>query len=462
MNDKAEDIRRKILEMVGEYYRLKFSGRSFNAGRDYVRYAGRVFDDKELKNLVDSSLDFWLTSGRYSEEFESRFAEFVGVEYAMLTNSGSSANLLALTALTSHLLGDKRLKPGDEVMTVAAGFPTTVNPIIQNGLIPVFVDVEIGTYNINIEELKKAISDKTRAIMIAHTLGNPFNIEEVMKLVEEYDLWLVEDCCDALGSRYLLPSSNPPNLQSSNPLSIKSSSNYSHVGTFGDVASCSFYPAHHITMGEGGIVFTDNDLIARAVISIRDWGRDCYCKGGENNTCGKRFSGKYGDLPYGYDHKYVYSHIGYNLKVTDMQAAIGVAQLEKLPGFIQRRKENFKKWRAVFEKWEDFFILPQASENSDPSWFAFPVSVKEESPFTRNELVNYLSLNKIETRNLFGGNLIKQPAYRDIKKRVVGNLKNTDFVMNNTFFLGTYPGLTDEMISYVSDVLKNFITQKVK
>jgi CDP-6-deoxy-D-xylo-4-hexulose-3-dehydrase len=444
MNDRAEEVKKKILDMVEEYYRLKFGNKSFKPGSDYVRYAGRVFDDKELKNLVDSSLDFWLTSGRYSEEFETRFAEFVGVEYAMLTNSGSSANLLALTSLTSHLLGDKRLKPGDEVITVAAGFPTTVNPIIQNGLTPVFVDVEIGTYNINIDELKKAINEKTRAIMIAHTLGNPFNIEEVMKLVEKYDLWLVEDCCDALGSRYFY------------------NGEYRHVGTFGDVASCSFYPAHHITMGEGGIVFTNNDLIARAVISIRDWGRDCYCKGGENNTCGKRFSGKYGDLPYGYDHKYVYSHIGYNLKVTDMQAAIGVAQLEKLPEFIKRRKENFDKWMTVFGKWEDFFILPKPSDNSDPSWFAFPVSVKEDAPFTRNEVVNYLSLNRVETRNLFGGNLIKQPAYKDIKKRVIGDLKNTDFIMNNTFFLGTYPGLTEEMISYVSEVLESFITQKVK
>jgi CDP-6-deoxy-D-xylo-4-hexulose-3-dehydrase len=444
MNDRAEEVKKKILDMVEEYYRLKFGNKSFKPGSDYVRYAGRVFDDKELKNLVDSSLDFWLTSGRYSEEFECRFAEFVGVEYAMLTNSGSSANLLALTSLTSHLLGDKRLRPGDEVITVAAGFPTTVNPIIQNGLIPVFVDVEIGTYNINIDELKKAINEKTRAIMIAHTLGNPFNIEEVMKLVKKYDLWLVEDCCDALGSRYFY------------------NGEYRNVGTFGDVASCSFYPAHHITMGEGGIVFTNNDLIARAVISLRDWGRDCYCKGGENNTCGKRFSGKYGDLPYGYDHKYVYSHIGYNLKVTDMQAAIGVAQLEKLPEFIKRRKENFNKWITVFGKWKDFFILPKASDNSDPSWFAFPVSVKENAPFTRNEVVNYLSLNRVETRNLFGGNLIKQPAYKDIKKRVIGDLKNTDFVMNNTFFLGTYPGLTDEMISYVSEVLESFITQKVK
>jgi len=465
MNEK--EIREEINKLIEKYYEIKFKNKKFNPGKDYVRYAGRVFDEKEIQNLVDASLDFWLTSGRYSEEFEMKFADFVGVEYAILTNSGSSANLLALTSLTSHLLGEKRLKAGDEVITVAAGFPTTLNPIIQNNLIPVFVDVDLATYNVNIEQLRKAISKKTKAIMIAHTLGNPFNIEEVLKIVKEYDLWLVEDCCDALGSRYLIPSSNPPILQSSNPsissiTSNSSNTNSFHLGTFGHVATCSFYPAHHITMGEGGIVFTNDDTIARAVTSIRDWGRDCYCKGGENNTCGKRFSAKYGDLPYGYDHKYVYSHIGYNLKVTDMQAAIGVAQLDKLHKFIDIRKQNFKKWMEVFKKYEKFFILPQATPNSDPSWFAFPISIRENLPFSRNELVNYLAENKIETRNLFAGNLIKQPAYLNIPKRVVGDLKNTDYIMNNTFFLGTYPGLTDEMISYVSDVLKNFITQKVK
>jgi len=438
-----KELRKKILDMVEEYYKVRFGDKRFEPGKDYVRYAGRVFNERELINLVDSSLDFWLTSGRYSEEFESKFSEFVGVDYAMLTNSGSSANLLALTALTSHLLGDDRLEPGDEVITVAAGFPTTVNPIIQNGLVPVFVDVEVGTYNIDIESLKKSISDKTKAIMIAHTLGNPFNVEEVLKVVEENDLWLVEDCCDALGSKYFYKGE------------------WKHVGKFGDVATCSFYPAHHITMGEGGIVFTDNDLIARAVMSLRDWGRDCYCKGGENNTCGKRFSGKYGELPYGYDHKYVYSHIGYNLKVTDMQAAIGVAQIEKLPEFIRRRKENFRRWEEVFKGWEEFFILPAATKNSDPSWFAYPISVNDKAPFSRNEVVSYFSKNKIETRNLFGGNLVKQPAYLNVNKRVVGELVNTDFVMNNTFFLGTYPGLTDEMINYVSYILEDFITKKI-
>lgn len=435
MKSKEKELKEKIFRLVEEYYELKFRNRKFEAGKDVVKYAGRVFDEKELKLLIDSSLDFWLTSGRYAEEFEKKFSDFVGVKYAMLTNSGSSANLLALTSLTSHLLGDKRLKPGDEVITIAAGFPTTLNPIIQNNLIPVFVDVDIPTYNINVNELERAITPRTRAIMIAHTLGNPFNLEKVMEIKRKYNLWLIEDCCDALGSIY----------------------DGKMVGTFGDVATCSFYPAHHITMGEGGIVFTNNDRIARAVVSIRDWGRDCYCKVGVSNTCGKRFSGKYGDLPYGYDHKYVYSHIGYNLKITDMQAAIGVAQIEKLPRFIKIRRENFSKWYKIFKKYEKYFILPQATEKSDPSWFGFPLSVKPESIFTRNELTNYLSKNKIETRNLFAGNLIRQPAYLNIEKRVYGDLKNTDFIMNSTFFIGTYPGITESMMEYVDRKISEFI-----
>ncbi len=442
MENKEKEIRAKISQLVKEYYDLKFVEKKFNPEKDQVRYAGRVFDEKEIQNLVDSSLDFWLTSGRYSEEFERRFSEFLNVEYSMLTNSGSSANLLALSSLTSPLLGEKRLKSGDEVITVAAGFPTTVNPIIQNNLVPVFVDIDLETYNVNIDEVKKAISPKTKAIMIAHTLGNPFNIAEILNVVRENRLWLIEDCCDALGSRY--------NLNGS----------FRNVGTFGHVATCSFYPAHHITMGEGGMVFTNDDIIARAVISIRDWGRDCYCKGGENNTCGKRFSGKYGDLPYGYDHKYVYSHIGYNLKVTDMQAAIGCAQLDKLPSFISYRKENFKKWTSIFSKFEELFVLPKSTENSDPAWFAYPLSVKGNAPFTRNALVDYFASKRIETRNLFAGNIVKQPAYLNIKKRIVGDLKNTDFVMNNTFFLGTYPGLKEDMINYAEKVLKDFIYQR--
>lgn len=448
MENREKELRTKISQLVKEYYDYKFADKSFNPQKDPVRYAGRVFNEKEIQNLVDSSLDFWLTSGRYSEEFESAFAQFIGIEYAMLTNSGSSANLLALSSLTSPLLGEKRLKPGDEVITVAAGFPTTVNPIIQNNLVPVFVDVDIPTYNINIEELKKAIGPKTRAIMIAHTLGNPFNIKEVLEIVRKHDLWFVEDCCDALGSKYSLNTSTPPHSHTSN------------LGTFGHVATCSFYPAHHITMGEGGMVFTNDDTIARAVVSIRDWGRDCYCKGGENNTCGKRFSGKYGELPYGYDHKYVYSHIGYNLKVTDMQAAIGCAQLEKLPSFISARKENFKKWEKVFSKFENFFILPKACENGDPAWFAYPVSVREKAPFSRNKLVDYLASKLIETRNLFAGNIVKQPAYLNIEKRIPGSLNNTEFIMNNTFFLGTYPGLKPEMIDYTAEVIEKFISEQ--
>jgi len=435
MNKTETQLRAEISDLVKEFYDLRYQNRKFVKGKSPVRYAGRVFDEHELQLLVDSSLDFWLTSGRYSEQFEAQFAEFVGTEYAMLTNSGSSANLLALTSLTSPLLGEKRLKSGDEVITVAAGFPTTVNPIIQNNLIPVFLDIELGTYNINVNDLEKALSSKTRAIMLAHTLANPYNLQVIKEFVKTNDLFLVEDCCDALGSTY----------------------HGRHVGTFGHVATCSFYPAHHITMGEGGMVFTNNDTIARAIVSLRDWGRDCYCKGGENNTCGKRYSGKYGDLPQGYDHKYVYSHIGYNLKVTDMQAAIGVAQMEKLPLFIKKRKENFLQWLEGFKELESYFILPHATEESDPAWFAFPLSVKEEAPFTRTDLATYLAEKGIETRNLFAGNITKQPAYLGIEKRIIGNLHNTDYAMNNTFFLGTFPGMQSDMIVYTLDVIKEFL-----
>ena len=437
MAKTEQHLRARILEMVKEYHDVKYVNREYIPGKTPVRYAGRVFDEKELQLLVDASLDFWLTSGRYSEQFEAEFADFVGAEYALLTNSGSSANLLALTALTSHLLGERRLKPGDEVITVAAGFPTTVNPIIQNGLIPVFLDIELGTYNIKVEELNKALSPKTRAIMLAHTLGNPYNLDVISDFVKRHDLFLVEDCCDALGSTY----------------------RGKHVGTFGHVATCSFYPAHHITLGEGGMVFTNDDTIAKAVTSLRDWGRDCYCKGGENNTCGKRFTGTYGELPQGYDHKYVYSHIGYNLKVTDMQAAIGVAQMEKLPYFIEMRKANYKVWLEGCKQFEQYFILPHATEHSDPSWFAFPISVREDAPFTRTELTNHLAMKGIETRNLFAGNIIKQPAYLNIEKRVVGSLKNTDFAMNNTFFLGTFPGMKLEMIQYSLKCIADFCRQ---
>ncbi len=431
-------LRDEIQTLVKQYYQVKFAAKTFEPGKSPVRYAGRVFDEKEIQSLVDSSLDFWLTEGRYAEEFQAMFAEFVGTEFAILTNSGSSANLLAFTALTSELLGNRRLKPGDEIISVAAGFPTTVNPIIQNNMVPVFCDVELGTYNVNIDQLRKAIGPKTRAIFLAHTLGNPYDLDAIVELVKEHDLWLIEDCCDALGSTY----------------------KGKHVGTFGHVATCSFYPAHHITIGEGGMIFTDDEVIARSVTSFRDWGRDCYCKGGENNTCGKRFTGQYGTLPKGYDHKYVYSHIGYNLKVTDMQAAIGVEQMKKLPGFVARRKENFRSWSEGFARWGDKFLLPAATPGSDPSWFAFPVTVKPSAGFSRTELTNYLSSHSIETRTLFAGNLLRQPAYLNITHRVADSLDNTDTIMNDTFFLGTYPGLTQDQIDHSLRLIEEFITSR--
>ena len=439
MAKTEKELREQIAYLVKKFYEVKFASRPFMAGTNPVHYAGRVFDEKELQSLVDSSLDFWLTSGRYSQEFEQLFCDFVGAEYAFLVNSGSSANLVAFASLMSPLLGERALKRGDEVISVAAGFPTTLNPIIQNGMIPVFVDVEIGTYNIDPEALKNAIGPKTRAIFLAHTLGNPYDLDVVMELVKKHDLWLIEDCCDALGSTY----------------------KGKMVGSFGHIATCSFYPAHHITMGEGGCVFTNDDTLARAARSIRDWGRDCYCAGGENNTCGKRFSAQYGTLPKGYDHKYVYSHIGYNLKVTDMQAAIGVEQIKKLSSFIEKRKENFRLWTEGFSKWPELFILPRPTEGADPSWFAFPVTVKPSSGFTRTELTDYLNNHLVETRNLFGGNLLRQPAYQGIEHRVApGGLENTDIIMNNTFFLGTYPGLTKEQIEYTLKVIDDFMKNK--
>lgn len=436
-----KELRAEIANLVKDFYDVKFGNKDFIPGKNPVHYAGRVFDQHELQNLVDSSLDFWLTSGRYSQEFEELFCEFTGAEYSFLVNSGSSANLVAFASLLSPLLGAKALKRGDEVISVAAGFPTTVNPIIQSGLIPVFVDVEVGTYNIDPEQLQKAIGPKTKAIFLAHTLGNPYNLDVVTQLVKQHDLWFIEDCCDALGSTY----------------------KGKMVGSFGHISTCSFYPAHHITMGEGGCVFTNDDTLARAARSIRDWGRDCYCSGGESNTCGKRFSAQYGTLPKGYDHKYVYSHIGYNLKVTDMQAAIGVAQLKKLPDFIHRRKENFRLWTEGFKSLPDCFILPRATEGSDPSWFAYPVTVKEGAGFTRTQLTDYLNNHLVETRNLFGGNLLRQPAYQDIEHRVApGGLTVTDRIMNDTFFLGAYPGLTKEKIDYTIETIKTFIETKRK
>jgi len=434
MKQEETIIRKDIFEKVRELYSLKFKNKKFIPGKTPVRYAGRVFDENELINLVDSSLDFWLTAGRYAEEFESRFAEYFDVSDAILVNSGSSANLVALSTLTSIKLGDKRLKPGDEVITVAAGFPVTIAPIIQNGLIPVFVDVNISTYNAIPEQIEDAISSKTKAIFMAHTLGNPFDLDQVLEIVEKHDLWLVEDNCDAVGSTY----------------------HEKLTGTFGHLASVSFYPAHHMTLGEGGCVLTNDDNLARIARSFRDWGRDCYCGPGENNTCGKRFTQQFGSLPYGYDHKYIYSEVGYNLKVTDMQAAVGVAQLDKLEGFTQKRKENFNKLYEGLKLFEDRIVLPQATSNSDPSWFCFLITVRENAGFSRNDFTGFLEMNAIETRNLFAGNLICQPAFQDKPMRTINDLRNTDYIMNNAFFVGVYPGIDDEQIEYMLDTFIKF------
>lgn len=440
----ASALRLKILELVREYYDAAFPKREFVPGESLVSYAGRVFDEREIVNLVDSGLDFWLTTGRFADEFEKSFAKFFGRRHAHLVNSGSSANLLALSTLTAPQLderprkwgGKAALKPGDEVITVAAGFPTTLNPIIQNRLVPVFVDITIPTYNIDVTQLEDALSEKTAAVMIAHTLGNPFDLDAVMEFVQRHHLWLIEDCCDALGSTY----------------------QGRHVGTFGDLATVSFYPAHHMTMGEGGAVIEDRGLLKMLVDSYRDWGRDCWCDPGKSNTCGKRFGWEQGELPYGYDHKYTYSHIGYNLKVTDMQAAVGLAQLDKVGEFIAARRRNFAMLYQRLADLEEFLILPKATEGADPSWFGFPVAVREDAPFTRAEAINHLEDRKISTRLLFGGNLIRQPAYLNIEHRVVGDLTNTDFVMNNVFWVGVYPGLTTPMIDYMSETIHQLPT----
>ena len=431
----AADTRTEILDLVSRYYRERHAPQPFDPVRDPVRYAGRVFGEEELRSLVDSSLDFYLTASRFTEEFEAGLAGYLGVSDALFVNSGSSANLVAITALTSPKLGARRLKPGDEVITVAAGFPSTVAPIAQNGLVPVFVDVRLGDYNADPEQLRAAVSPRTRAIMLAHTLGVPFDLDTVMELVEKDDLWLVEDNCDALGSRY----------------------RDRLTGTFGHLATSSFYPAHHITTGEGGMVVTDDDELARIARSVRDWGRDCYCAGGENNTCGKRFGQQFGSLPHGYDHKYVYSHLGYNLKATDMQAAIGCAQLARLDGFIAARKRNHARLLEALRLYEDRVILPVAPPHADPSWFCFVITVREEAGFTRNELTGFLEANRIETRTLFSGNLLRHPAFETIERRVVGELTNTDAVMNRTFFVGVYPGIDDARMDYVIDAFGRFM-----
>lgn len=433
----SELIRKQIHELIIKYYNEKFSEEDFNPEKDIVNYAGRIFNEKELINLVDSSLDFWLTSGRFSEEFVEKLEDYFDVENVILTNSGSSANLLALSALTSLKLGNDRLKSGDEVITVAAGFPSTLAPIIQNQLVPVFVDVNIGTYNIITKNIEEAISEKTKAIFLAHTLGNPFNLDVIMSLADKYNLYVIEDNCDALGSRY----------------------NNKLTGTFGDIATGSFYPAHHITTGEGGCLIVEDDELAKIIKSYRDWGRDCYCESGENNTCGKRFSQQFGTLPFGYDHKYVYSHIGYNLKMTEIQAAIGAAQMDKLEGFIETRISNYNKLFQGLVNYSKYLILPEATHNSKPSWFCFIISVKQNEKFTRNDLVKFLNERKIETRNLFAGNLLRQPAFENIKHRVVGELKNTDYIMNNTFFVGNYPGINQKKIDYIISKFDEFFLE---
>jgi CDP-6-deoxy-D-xylo-4-hexulose-3-dehydrase len=429
-----EQIKQQIFALVEQYSALHFTEKSFLPGSSVVPPSGKVIGANELKHMVDATLDGWLTTGRFNEAFEKRFAEFVGVAYALTTTSGSSANLLAFTALTSHKLGDRALKPGDEVITVAAGFPTTVNPMLQNGMVPVFVDVDILTYNIDPAKIVAAVSDKTRAIMVAHTLGNPFDLDAVMAIAKQHNLWVIEDCCDALGSRY----------------------KGQHVGTFGHIATCSFYPAHHITMGEGGMVFTRDHELKKIIESFRDWGRDCYCAPGCDNTCGKRFGWQLGSLPFGYDHKYTYSHLGYNLKITDMQAACALAQMDRLPEFIEARKRNFNYLKDRLKSCEEFLILPEATPNSDPSWFGFPITLREVAGVSRVELLTYLDQYKIGTRLLFAGNLTRQPYFEGRNYRISGNLANTDNIMNNTLWIGVYPGLTETMLDYVVGQIESF------
>ncbi len=432
---QQEKIRQKIAALVDEYAALEFSPKAFVPEQTMVPPSGKLIGAEELKNMVDASLDGWLTTGRFNELFEKKLAEFIGVKHAITVNSGSSANLVAFSTLTSPKLGERAIRQGDEVIGVAAGFPTTVNPIIQFGAIPVFVDVDPLTHNIDVTKIEAAISQKTKAIMLAHSLGNPFNLDVVTNLCKKYKLWLVEDCCDALGTTY----------------------KGQMVGTFGDIATLSFYPAHHITMGEGGAVFTNSYELKQIAESFRDWGRDCYCPPGKDNTCGKRFCWKLGSLPEGYDHKYTYSHLGYNLKITDMQAACALAQLEKAPGFIQKRKDNFKFLQERLKSCEEFLQMPEATEGSDPSWFGFPITVKKTSPVSRLDLTTYLDQNKIGTRLLFAGNLIRQPYMMNAQYRVSGDLSNTDNVMNNTFWIGVQPALTEEMLDFVVNKIETYL-----
>ena len=440
MSGRADELRSQILGLVEEYHAAQFGNGEFRPGESTVLYAGRVFDADELLHLVDSSLDFWLTTGRYAQRFERELARKLGLRHALLCNSGSSANLLALSALTSPKLGDRRLRPGDEVITLAAGFPTTVNPIVLNGFVPVFVDVELPTYNASIDQLAAAVGPKTRAIMIAHTLGNPFEADAVVELARRNSLWFIEDNCDGLGSTY----------------------KGELTGTFGDLSTLSFYPAHHITMGEGGCVLTNRPELKVLVESFRDWGRDCWCEPGEDDTCGKRFDWQIGMLPRGYDHKYVFSHVGYNLKLTDMQAAVGLAQLAKLPSFIEARKRNWRVLQEGLARYEEYFVLPEPTPESDPSWFGFILTLREDAPLTRDEIVRHLDERKIATRLLFGGNLTRQPAYEDVDFRVVGDLSVSDTIMERSFWIGVYPGLTEPMLEYVLDEFASFFGARLR
>lgn len=435
MSKTPQLIRQEIATLVKEYADIVYAPNTFVPGETVVPPSGKLLDAEELKLMVEASLDGWLTTGRFNAEFEKKLAEFIGVKYLITVNSGSSANLVAFSTLTSPKLGARAIRKGDEVIGVACGFPTTVNPIVQFGAVPVFVDVDRLTHNIDASKIEAAIGPKTKAIMLAHSLGNPFNLDVVTELCKKHNLWLVEDCCDALGTTY----------------------RGQMVGTFGDIATLSFYPAHHITMGEGGAVFTNHEELKTIAESFRDWGRDCYCPPGKDNTCAKRFCWKLGDLPQGYDHKYTYSHLGYNLKITDMQAACGLAQLEKAPRFIQVRKDNFSFLKERLKDCEDFIQLPVATEHSDPSWFGFPITLKKDAPVTRLELLNYLDQNKIGTRLLFAGNLVRQPYMAGVNFRISGDLRNTDNVMNNTFWIGVQPALTPEMLEYTASKIENFL-----
>ena len=433
--ERSEQIRQEIDTLIDEYAALKFAPTSFTPGVSAVPPAGKVLGAPEFKNMVAASLDGWLTTGRFNEAFERRLASFLGVKHVLTTSSGSSANLLAFSALTSPELGARAIRPGDEVIGVAAGFPTTVNPILQFGAVPVFVDIDIPTYNVDVSQIEAAVSEKTKAIMLAHTLGNPFNLAEVTRIAKKYDLWLIEDCCDALGSSY----------------------DGQLVGSFGDIATLSFYPAHHITMGEGGAVFTNNDQLKRIVESFRDWGRDCYCPPGKDNTCGKRFSRQMGNLPLGYDHKYTYSHLGYNLKISDMQAACALAQMDRLQEFIAKRRQNFTFLQQRLKSCEEFLILPQATPNTEPSWFGFPVTLREDAPLARVDLLKYLDQNKVGTRLLFAGNLTRQPYMIGRNYRVGGSLVNSDVAMNGTFWIGVYPGLTEAHLEFAAAKIETFL-----